>query len=62
MSEQDDEILGFTPIRRPAPGSIVTQAFILCSDCGGAISATGGPRREAYCLACTKKMLSEQQP
>lgn len=49
-------ILGYDmngePIR-PAPrGSIVTQAFILCSMCRGAISATGGPRYGSVCLNC----------
>lgn len=40
------------PLRKPQPGSIVTQAFILCISCGGAVSATGGPRTYAMCMKC----------
>lgn len=40
------------PLRRPVPGSIVTQAFIRCMSCGGAVSTTGGPRTYAMCLKC----------
>lgn len=56
-----DEILGFTPIRRPPKGSIVTQAFILCTDCGKPISPVGGPRREALCVACTGQLLASTE-
>jgi hypothetical protein len=40
------------PIYEPAPGSIVTQAFITCCVCGKAVSTTGGPRQNAYCMTC----------
>jgi hypothetical protein len=36
-------------------GSIVTQAFILCRYCQGAISPTMGPRSDAVCLTCYEK-------
>lgn len=40
------------PLRKPVPGSIVTQAFILCCSCGGAVSTTSGPRTYAMCMKC----------
>jgi hypothetical protein len=40
------------PIFESPRGSIVTQAFILCSECRTAISSTGGPRSGAVCLSC----------
>ena len=49
-------ILGYdaegNPIRKSPAGFIVTQAFILCSMCRGAISPTGGPRYGSVCIDC----------
>ena len=51
---EDREPIGYVlePIYEPRRGTIVTQAFILCSSCGGAISGTGGPRYNSLCLRC----------
>ena len=55
------KILGYSsgdkkqPIYAPMPGALVTQAFIYCSQCGGTISGTMGPRQDAWCLSCTEK-------
>ncbi len=46
---------GYYPIYKTLPGSIVTQAFILCRYCHGAISSTGGPKYDAICLTCFEK-------
>ncbi len=46
---------GYYPIYKTLPGSIVTQAFILCRYCHGAISSTGGPKYDAVCLTCFEK-------
>lgn len=43
---------GFYPLRKSLPGSIVTQAFILCKYCKGSVSSTGGPKNDAVCIAC----------
>lgn len=40
------------PIYAPPPGSIVTQAFILCCACSKPVSTTSGPRQNAYCMEC----------
>lgn len=50
--------IGYTlePIYAPHRGSIVTQAFILCSSCKGAISGHGGPRYNAVCLKCVEHL------
>jgi hypothetical protein len=51
-----EQILGYDlhgePICPAPKGSIVTQAFILCSTCRGAVSTTGGPRHGSTCLKC----------
>ena len=51
-------VLGYTlePIYETPPGYITTHAFILCSSCKGAISASGGPRYNAVCLKCVEKL------
>lgn len=41
-----------TPIYKPKRGSIVTQAFIHCSQCGRSVYHCGGPRIGALCLLC----------
>ncbi len=46
---------GFYPMYEPAKGSIVTQAFILCKYCNGAVYHCMGPRSDAVCLACYEK-------
>ena len=56
------EILGFVPIYRPAPGTIVTQAFILCSKCGGYIAANNGPKQNALCIKCVSDFVLENLP
>lgn len=43
---------GFYPMYEPQPGSIVTQAFILCRYCNVAIFHCMGPRPDAVCLEC----------
>lgn len=40
------------PIHEAQPGTVQTQAFILCCVCKKAIASTGGPRSMAYCLEC----------
>ena len=54
----DREPIGYTlqPIYESPKGAIVTQAFILCSSCGSAISGHGGPRYNALCLKCVEKL------
>lgn len=58
MKEAERKILGYTlePIYETPPGSITTQAFILCSSCGGAVSSHGGPRINAVCLKCVEQL------
>ncbi len=46
---------GFSPIYEPGHGMIVTQAFILCSDCGSVVYHCMGPRYKAICLDCHKE-------
>ena len=46
---------GLVPITEPNKGSIVTQAFILCSECGSIISSCSGPKYNAICIPCSKK-------
>jgi hypothetical protein len=55
---EDREPIGYTlePIYAPRRGSIVTQAFVLCSSCGGAVSGTGGPKYNAVCLKCIEQL------
>ena len=57
--EQDlGDPIGYTlePIYAPRSGYVTTQAFILCSSCGGAISSSGGPRYNSLCLKCIDKL------
>lgn len=55
MSEDNKQIgWQLVPIYETKPGSIVTQAFITCCVCQKAISGTGGPRQNAYCMDCVK--------
>jgi hypothetical protein len=55
---EDREPIGYElqPIYAPKKGYITTQAFILCSSCGGAISSNGGPRYNALCLKCIEQL------
>lgn len=57
MSE-DRQVIGYTlePIYETPKGYIVTQAFILCTSCGGAVSSNGGPRYNAICLKCAEHL------
>lgn len=56
------KIIGYTVIENMIPaaiyapvlGSVVTHAFILCKECGTAISPCGGPAYNAVCLRCFK--------
>ena len=52
------ETIGYTlePIYATKKGYVTTQAFILCSSCGGAVSSTGGPKYNALCLKCIEKL------
>jgi Fe2+ or Zn2+ uptake regulation protein len=43
---------GYEPIYRNQPGSIVTHAFIICADCGKAISSSGGPAHGSLHVSC----------
>ena len=56
--EEDREPIGYAlePIYSSRPGAIVTQAFIMCSSCGSAISSTGGPRYNSVCLKCIEQL------
>lgn len=55
---EERKIIGYTlePIYETPKGAIVTQAFILCASCGGAVSGHGGPRYNALCLNCIDKL------
>ena len=55
---EDREIIGYTlePIYKMPRGVVVTQAFIMCSSCGGAISSNGGPRYNAVCVKCVERL------
>lgn len=55
---EDREPIGYKlePIYAARRGYVVTQAFILCSSCGGAISSTGGPGYNSLCLKCLDKL------
>jgi hypothetical protein len=54
----DGDPIGYTlePIYATKRGYITTQAFILCTSCGGAISSNGGPRYNSLCLKCIDKL------
>lgn len=58
MEPETREPIGYRlePIYAPKKGHIVTQAFILCSSCQGAISSTGGPGYNSLCLKCIDKL------
>ena len=43
---------GFYKLYTPTKGSIVTQAFILCKYCNGAIYHCMGPKYDAVCKPC----------
>jgi hypothetical protein len=55
---EEPKVIGYTlePIYETPRGMIVTQAFILCASCGGAVSATGGPRYNTLCLKCIDQL------
>ena len=55
---EDREPIGYKlePIYPTRRGYVTTQAFILCSSCGGAISSTGGPGYNSLCLKCLDKL------
>jgi formylmethanofuran dehydrogenase subunit E len=57
VSRDDRELLGMQPIYKPERGQIVTQAFIICSECGAMVSSTMGPRRDALCVPCARALL-----
>lgn len=58
VEPEDREPIGYElqPIYAPRKGYVATAAFILCSSCGGAVSASGGPRYNALCLRCVDKL------
>ena len=58
VEEDLGEPIGYElePIYAPRPGYVTTQAFILCSSCGGAISSSGGPRYNSVCLKCIEQL------
>lgn len=52
------KIVGYVPVYAPPSGSIVTQAFILCTLCKRAISTNGGPGpRSVLCPSCVTELL-----
>ncbi len=51
---------GFYKMYEPTPGGIVTQAFILCRYCNGAIYPCMGPRTDAVCITCYEKEPDER--
>ena len=55
---EDREPIGYRlePIYPTQRGYVTTQAFILCSSCGGAISSTGGPGYDSLCWKCLDKL------
>ena len=55
---EEREPIGYTlePIYAAGRGMVVTQAFILCSSCGSAISSSGGPRYNSVCLKCIEQL------
>ena len=55
---EDCEPIGYKlePIYPTRRGYVTTQAFILCSSCGGAISSTGGPSYNSVCPKCLDKL------
>jgi len=56
--EDPGDPIGYTlePIYATKRGTVVTQAFILCTSCGSAISGTGGPRYNSVCLKCIEQL------
>ena len=52
------KVIGYTlePIYETPRGYVVTQAFILCTSCGSAISGTGGPRYNCVCMKCIEQL------
>ena len=46
---------GYYKLYAPGEGYIVTQAFILCKYCNGAIYHCMGPKHDAVCLTCYDK-------
>jgi hypothetical protein len=58
MPNEERKVIGYTlePIYETPRGYVVTQAFILCTSCGGAISGTGGPRYNSVCLKCIEQL------
>ena len=44
------------PIYATRRGFVTTQAFILCTSCGSAISSSGGPRYNSVCLKCIEHL------
>jgi len=48
---------GYNNLYAPPKGSIVTQTFILCKYCNGAIYHCSGPRYDAVCFTCYDKYL-----
>jgi hypothetical protein len=46
---------GFYKLYAPPSGAIVTQAFILCKYCDGAIYHCSGPKWDAVCFTCYER-------
>ena len=58
VDEDAGDPIGYTlePIYATKRGTVVTQAFILCSSCNGAISSNGGPKYNSVCLKCIEQL------
>jgi hypothetical protein len=46
---------GFYKLYAPIPGSLTTQAFILCKYCSAAIHPCSGPKYDAVCFDCYER-------
>jgi hypothetical protein len=55
---EERKVIGYTlePIYETPRGYVVTQAFILCTSCGSAISSNGGPKYNSVCLKCIEQL------
>ena len=50
----------FKPIIQP-PDRIYTRAFIFCSQCKSAISGSGGPKYNSFCVPCYNQFVEDQE-
>ena len=64
-SNNSNQILGYdrkgSPITKPKPGTLTTQAAIICGSCSTVIRYTGGPRTGSICSVCASNGLFTTQ-